>query len=161
MAPATDRTWEGKTLLRANQQETGRVEIPFRGPVRIMAMRPSLCILTPLSELPFATSQSLLQPTLDDLEVYVDISERTRLTSRFDLTRQANSEAGQFVTLSNFVDSIGGARVFDLELKDSSPVVGVNFKWVRDITGGPFYPDVIVGLAMHCFYLSDRPGEVQ
>jgi hypothetical protein len=153
MAPSASNTWEGKTALAANQQETGRIEIPFRGPVRIVAARPTISQRAALTEI---AAPTVFNATLDDLEMYLDVSERMRYTSRFDLNRTANSEAGQFVTLSNFVDSIGSARILDIIIRDPAPVIGVNFRWSRPVAGGPFYNDIVIGLALHCYYLADR-----
>lgn len=155
-APAASRTWEAKTRLLGSQQETGRIELPFRGPVHLVAARPTIAQLTALAQI---GAPSLFVAGLDDVEVYIDVSERTRYTSRFDLDRTANSEAGQFVTLSNFIDTVGGARILDLTLTDPAPVVGINFRWARPIAGGPYFSDVLVGLALHCYYLSEKePG---
>jgi hypothetical protein len=149
VCPATDRTWEGSAILRGNRQETGRIPIAFTRPVLVVAIYPSLSVVVqPNPALPI--------PTLDDLRVYLDISANERLTSRFDTTTTPNTEAGQFVTLGAFRDTTGGARLFMRMINEPSPVVGLNFQWKRDVTGGPYFADVEVSLALHCLYLDSN-----
>ena len=142
VVPAAARTWEALTTLLGTQQQTGRVPVSFTRPVRVIAAYPSICVIS--------ATNGLIVPSLDDLALYIDISSNERLTARFDRSQVQNTEAGQFVTLGSFRDTTGGARLLDLDLKEPSPVLGLNFMWKRDITGGPFYPDILVGLALHC-----------
>lgn len=146
LVPAAARTWEALTSLRGTQQQTGRVPVPFTRRVKIIAAYPSISVDGP--------TNGLIVPSLDDIMVYMDISSNERLTARFDRTTVPNTEAGQFVTLGAYRDTTGGARLLDLELLEPSPVLGLNFAWKRDITGGPFYCDIQVGLALHCDWLS-------
>ena len=145
VAPATDRTWEASAVLRGNQQNTPRTPIPFTRPVLIVAVYPSIAVVNNPNSLPV--------PSLDDIRVYLDISGNERLTARFDPTSLPNTEAGQYVTLGAFRDTTGGARLFMRELRESSPVIGAGFEWKRDVTGGPYYADVEISLALHCIYL--------
>lgn len=148
VCPATFRTWEASAILRGARQETGRVPVPFTQPVLIVAVYPSISVVgQPNPALPI--------PTLDDIRVFMDISSNERLTARFDPTATPNTEAGQFVTLGSFRDTTGGARVFLREINEPSPVVGVNFQWKRDVTGGPYFADVEVALAFHCLFKSE------
>jgi hypothetical protein len=139
VCPATDRTWEGSAILRGNRQETGRVPIAFTRPVLVVAIYPSVSVISA------QPNPALLVPTLDDLRVYLDIT-----------TTLPNTEAGQFVTLGSFRDTTGGARLFMRQLLEPSPVVGCNFQWKRDITGGPFFVDVEVSLALYCLYIDSN-----
>lgn len=152
VCPATDRTWEGAAILRGNRQETGRVPVAFTRPVLIVAAYPSIAVIANPNNLPI--------PTLDDLRIYIDISGNERLTSRFDTTTTPNTEAGQFVTLGAFRDTTGGARLFMRKLNEPSPVLGLNYQWKRDVTGGPYYPDIEVSLALHCLYIDSNGSPI-
>ena len=153
MAPVGNRTWEARTLLPGLSQETGTIKIPFTQPVRITAFRPSLCVQIPIADL---LAHTLFVPTLDDIQVFIDISERSRLTNRFDNTRIANSEGGQFVSLSTLCDDLRSARMVDLFIDQGSPTIGVNFAWKRSVTGGALYYDTEIGLAIDGEYPDER-----
>jgi hypothetical protein len=148
VCPATSRTWEASAILRGARQTTGRVPIPFTRPVVVVAIYPSISVVS-------QPNPALPVPVLDDIRVFMDISSNERLTSRFDPTTTPNTEAGQFVTLGSFRDTTGGARVFMKELREPSPVIGVNFEWKRDVTGGPYFADVEVALALHCQFIDE------
>jgi hypothetical protein len=154
VAPKTNRTWEGSTTLLATQQETGRIEIKLNRPCIIRGIHPSVCPLPTAAQI--ANPLLAVSPSPRDIRVYIDISERTRLTSRFDVSRILNTEGGMFVSLDHFLDTTGGARAFELELNDDSPTLGFNFSWKRTITGGPWYTDCDIALALLGVYPDER-----
>lgn len=147
VVPATQKSWEGQVVLLATQQETGRIPISFPRRVLILAAYPSVSLASNPAGL------ILLNPTVDDFNVYLDVSGDERFTSRFDNNSPPNTEAGQFVTLGGFRDTTGGSRVLNIEPQGASPTIGVNFQWKAPITGPITRPDVIIGLQLHCHWL--------
>jgi hypothetical protein len=141
---ATQKSWEAQTELLATQQETRRIPITFNRRVIILAAYPSVVVSSNPAGL------IMLNPTLDDINVYLDISGNERFTSRFDDNSAPGLEAGTMVTLGGFRDSTGGARILNIEPTDAAPTIGVVFSWKAPITGPITRPNVIVGLQLHC-----------
>jgi len=153
MAPVGNRIWEARRLLPGLSEETGTIKIPFTRPVRIVAYRVSLCVQIPIADL---LAHTLFVPTADDIQVFLDVSEKTRLTNRFDISPIASTEGGQFVSLSTLGDDLRGPRMTDLMLEDSSPTLSVNFAWKRSVAAGALFYDTEIGLAIDGIYPSER-----
>jgi|GEM_PF-4410284 hypothetical protein len=141
-------SWEALTSLNGADQETPPIEIQFPRPVTILSAYPSIAVN--------GGDDSLPVPTLDDLlvKIEVDRGQESRLTSRFDSTQANGVGTLPNVTLGSYRDTVGGARVMELELgqNDSRPVLTVTFSWKRVVSGGPYFQDVLVGLCFHCNY---------
>jgi hypothetical protein len=140
VAPALPLTWEAIGTLRNTQQDTGRIPVNFGKAVFLGAVYPSVA----------RAGAGLAVPSLDDLLVFVDLNGSQRYTSRFDENTPAGSTGGNQVTLGSYRDTLGGARMLNLEIRENSPILNVTFAWKRPIAGGPYFCDVFVGVAFHC-----------
>lgn len=141
-------TWEAQTVLLATNQESAEVNVEFPRAVQIVSMYPSVSVHSGLDTLPI--------PDVDDLlvSIFQDLGSERRLTSRFDSTQPNGVASFPNVTLGSYRDTIAGARVVNIELSEGArPTLQVRFSWKRDVTGGPWYQNVLVGLTFNCNFL--------
>ena len=150
---ASKFTWEAQTVLLATDQQSAEVNVEFPRPVQIVSMWPSISVHSGLDTLPVPDTDDLL------VSLFQDIGSEQRLTSRFDSTQPNGVSTQPNVTLGSYRDSTSGARVVNIELNPDGgrPVLQVRFAWKRDVTGGPWYQNVIVGLTFNCNFL-ERVG---
>lgn len=145
-------TWEAQTVLLATDPQSAQVNVEFPRPVQIVSMYPSVSVHSGLDTLPV--------PDVDDLlvEIFQDLGQDKRLTSRFDGTQPNGVSSFPNVTLGSYRDTIAGARIVNIELSDAArPTLQVRFAWKRDVTGGPYYQNVLVGLTFNCNFLERTP----
>jgi hypothetical protein len=143
-------TWEARTILLNTDPATAPIKVEFPQAVIIVAARPSVSVADPPS--------TLNTPTCDDIDVRIeqDTGFERRLTSRFDAVMTNGVGALPEVTLSTFMDSVGGCRIMNYELGDlgSRPELQVTFSWkLPPIPGTPptvYWRSVFVSLAFLC-----------
>jgi hypothetical protein len=143
--PAT-RKAEALVLLAGNTLATGPVKVEWTRKVHILSVYASV---SPVG------NPVLDVPTIDDIMVAVQLNGGAdpRLTSRYN-TVQANGVASlPNVTLGSYRDSNGGAQILDLELRDASPSLQLEFTWKRDPATGVVYQDVLVGMVFNYNFL--------
>lgn len=148
LAAVAPYTWEVQATLGRTVLQTGRIPLSFKKPVKIVGFYPSV--------IQGSAVGGLLLPTLDDILVLLDANEERRFTNRLEQTAAAATGAG-FVTLGA-LGSARAQRFLDLKLRNAAPDIGVQFRWKRDPTGGPWYEDAMIGLAFFVKYL-DGQGE--
>ena len=143
-------TWEPSVSLAGTDQASAQVQIDFPRPVQIVSVYPSIS--------PIGGADTLPVPELDDLLVQIDLdtAAQQRLTSRFDSVQATGVGTYPNVTLGSFRDSVLGSRVLLWELTDPRPTLTFTFAWKRLVSGGPYYQDVQVGLALNCNFLGGK-----
>ena len=139
-------SWEAMTQLLANEQDSSPVKVTFPRPVLVVSAYPSISVLSGDDALPI--------PELDDILVKIDVDTgiERRLTSRFDATLQNGTGALPNVTLGSYRDTMGGARVMNLQLGSdgSRPELQIVFSWKRSVVGGPYYQSIYAAICFHC-----------
>jgi hypothetical protein len=139
-------TFEAQTGLLATVQTVGPIPVNFNRPVHIVSLYPSIA----------ANGNAVLAlPSLDDLLVAIRVNndDDPRMTSRFAVVQPNGLGTQPDVTLGAYRDMNGGARIMDLKLTGNPPQLDVTLSWKRAIAGGPYFQDVIVGLAFNFNWL--------
>jgi hypothetical protein len=94
-------------------------------------------------------------PTRDDIDVFIDVNEKSYLTSLRNAKGQgptSTTKDATYVTLSAI--SVQVPRLFGMRIEGVSPQVGFTFRWKW---GTNIYADTIVGVAAYVRHL--REGE--
>lgn len=143
---AASYSWEAMTQLIATEQDSSPVKVTFPRPVLVVSAYPSIAVHSGNDALPI--------PEIDDLLVKIDVDTgiEKRLTSRFDSTLQNGIGALPNVTLGSFRDTMGGARVMNMQLgaDGSRPELQIVFSWKRSVVGGPYFQSVYAAICFHC-----------
>lgn len=135
LKPAARDTWELQGTLLGTNETSEVISMDFPGPCRIVGMYPSLSGVV--------AGGGLETPNLDDIMVMLDFNQQRIYTSQVGQTTQAQ-RAQAYVTL-NALNTL--YRDLDIEVKNSRPVMGVQFRWKRFTQGTPIYPTRIVSMA--------------
>lgn len=134
--PFSNDTWEVQGSLLGTQEESEVIPLIFPAPCRVVGLYPSISLN--------ATQGSLLVPTLDDIMVLIEFNQKRRYTNQIGQTSQAQRGQG-FVTLNSLNTLF---RDLDIEVDNSRPQLGCQFRWKRFTQGTPIYPDQIVSIAL-------------
>lgn len=135
LKPYSNDTWEASASLLGSLIQSEREPIIFPAPCRIVGIYPSITI---------NDASGLIVPTADDIMVMLDMNQQRRYTANVGQTSQARNGDG-FVTLASLNTNI---RDLNIEVDNSRPQAGMQFRWKRFIQGTPIYRDVIVSLAL-------------
>lgn len=146
-APAANRTWEALTTLTAANAESDTVVVSFPKPARVVGIYPSVAMAT--------LTQGKVNPTLDDILVELSVNEETRLTNRFDVVSQPSGTARVMVTMGAFRDTVGGARILDLDLPDATTELVVRYRWKVPLLAAASFNDVALGMAFHAVFADE------
>lgn len=138
-APEADLTWETRVILQGTQVQTPRQPLPFPRPVDVVGLYPSI--------IPITNTVGLITPTLNDVDVALDMNSRQYFSSAAGISNAQGGTAGSFVTLAAM--GVQVPRLFVLTLDDPTPDFGMTFKWKR---GTGFYQDAIVAVAVYARY---------
>jgi hypothetical protein len=136
-------SWEALAILPATLQDALPVIMTFPRRCTVVSVYPSVAVQ--------GGSPNLAFPTLDDILVRIDmnVGDERRLTSHFDQSTNAGGATLPNVSLGSFRDTVGGARVMNIEMPDGNPQWQIIFSWKRPIAGGPWFQDVFCGLTFH------------
>lgn len=117
LKPVAPDTWEVRTVLANNQEETARMAVEFPGPSKVVGMR---CVVRQDS-----VAGGLLVPTNEDILALIDLDNQRRFTNSTGISTTA-SRNSQYATL-NALDT----RFRDVMwyLTAPRPVLGVTFRW--------------------------------
>lgn len=132
-APVASETWEARATMLGGQQTSDRV--PMRIPYEsvIVGFYPTV--------VPFGGAGVV--PTLDDIDVAIDIDNKETITSAQGFTVPGSTvRDGSFVTLGAM--GVQTPRLIWLVLDRISNDLGVVYRWKR---GAGVYQDAIVSLA--------------
>lgn len=143
-APGAPFTWEVKALLPNNVSESNMAKFTFPWEVNVMALYPSISVVRPAGGAP------LVVPTLDDIEVMVNVNDQAMLTGNGN-TSQVGAGGANFVTLASI--GIFLPRIMALALVgNSKPILMFTFRWKQaPPSGAPFfYESVICSVAAIC-----------
>lgn len=117
LKPVAPDTWEVRTVLLNNQEETSRLTLEFPGPSKVVGIRAVVR--------PDAAIGGLIVPTEDDILGVVDLDNQRRFTNSTGISTTASRNT-YYATLSAL-----DTRYRDLlwELTAPRPVLGVTFRW--------------------------------
>jgi hypothetical protein len=146
-APVANRTWEALTVLLAASAESDPITVSFPKPARVLAIYPSIAMASLV--------QGRVNPVLDDLLVELSLNEETRLTNRFDVVTQPSGTARTMVTMGAFLDTVGGARMLDIDLSGATNEVVIRYRWKVPVLAAASYNDVVLGMAFHAIFAED------
>lgn len=151
-APIAPMTWEQQVLLPGAAIVSERVAFRFPYAMEIVGLYASVVPLLP-------AAGGAAVPTLDDLQVQLDLNNTNQLTTLEGVSTAAPGAArgGTFVTLGAL--HINPSRLLGLKLRSPNPEVGATFRWKQG--GGPIAPvyrDSLVALAMFVRRLDDERG---
>lgn len=138
-APEADLTWETRVLLPGATVQSARQPLVFPKPVDIVGLYPSVIATT--------NTNGLITPTLNDIDVALDMNAQQYFSSGSGINNAAGGTAGSFVTLAAMAIQI--PRLFILHLDAAQPDFGMTFKWKR---GTGFYQDAFVAVAVYARY---------
>jgi len=136
-APNAPHTWEAKAFLPGASPQTEQIQIPFSWPTRIVGMRPSIVVITP------AVPGVLIAPTMEDIEVQIDINSQNYYTNASGVGTNAGDRDGNFVSLPSI--GVQVPRLMSLNVNGDNPIMRFIFRWVR---GSNVYFDCKVRVAL-------------
>ncbi len=147
-APMAPFTWEARTLLLNTQPNTNRVKFSFPWRVNVVGLQATIVPVRPVGANPI--------PTLDDVDVNLDINNTAFLTGNDGASTPAGQGGNNFVTLSTL--TIQTPRLLGLALEgESKPELGFTFRWKQPPGVAPLFESAIVTVAIFCFR---RDGEL-
>lgn len=144
-APIAPWTWEVRTVLDGLQGSTNRVKFAFPWRVNVVGLQATITPVLPVVA-------GLTVPTLNDIDVMVDINNTSFLTGNDGLSTPAGQGGNNFVTLSTV--TIQTPRLLGLALEgEHKPELGFTFRWKQPPLAGPvaLYQSQIVTVALFCF----------
>lgn len=133
-------TWEARTVLRYAAGVSETIKIPFSYKCLIVGMYPSL----------IALGGSGVAPTLDQLDVSLDLNSGNFLTSASGQSAIAGDRDGSFVTLAALSST---ARLMLLQMDGDNPQLAITFRSPR---GPNIYQDTLVKLTLFARPLFNR-----
>jgi hypothetical protein len=142
-APVAQFTWSlGRVLLLATEEKSGVIPVRFSRPVEILGFQ-----ATVISQLPLAGNLAI--PSVDDIDVYIDIDQETKLTS------QVNEDGPQtgFVPLPHVLTEGNPGRLLRVQPNAPAPDFQFQFSWAQFAAGTPLYEDAIIALSLAARYL--------
>lgn len=147
-APKSPWTWEVRTTLPSNSTG-GSNRVPFQFPyaVNVVGLRPSVVAVKPL-----AAGAGQVIPTLEDIDVLLDVNNTARLTGNDGATTGGGAGANGFVTLGSI--GIQTPRILGLEVEgDARPELGFTFRWKQAPPAAApfFYESAIVAVAIYAY----------
>lgn len=151
-APIAPFTWEVRTVLSNVLSNTNRVKFAFPWRVNVVGLQATIVPVLPLVGAPLPT------PTLDDVDVMVDINNTGFITGNDGTTSAAGQGGNNFVTLSTL--TVQTPRLLGLALEgESKPELGFTFRWKQGPAAGPvaLFQSAIITVAIFCFR---RDGEL-
>jgi len=133
-------------LLGLEQNTTQRVPIEFPWPVIVVGMRPVVRPVLPVG--------ALTVPTVDDIDVAMDVNQTTQLNLSQGVTAPAGAT---FLTLG----SIGVQQnvLQGMALKDPRPSLGFQCRWTQlaPAAGPALFTDAFIKIT--CYYIPMYPQE--
>lgn len=143
-APVAQYTWAiAPVTLLNTQDKTAIIPVRFSRPVEILGFDARV-----IPKLPLAGSLAI--PTVDVIDVYIDLDQAQKFTSQVD----DEGPATGFVPLASVLTSKdGGARLVRIQPNAPSPDFQFQFAWRQFIAGTPLYEGAIISLAMYARYV--------
>ena len=149
--PVAPWTWEMRADLLTAERETGRIPFSFQRPVELVGFH---AVVTPL--LPLAGG-ALVVPTLQDIDVQLDLNDRERFTNQLVTGIGAVQAAAgsSFVALSALTmnTAAGGNRLVRIRAGNASPDFGVRFGW-RQFAGAGLFEAARISLSAYARLLT-------
>ena len=140
-APMADLTWEIRMSLAGDTLQTNRTPLIYPRPCEIVGMLPIV--------VPTTATVGLITPTINDVDVQIDVNSEEYLTSGQGISSPAaTSSAGAFVTLASM--SIQTPRLLGKKLRQPQPNLGFIYRWKR---GTGVYQDAFITTAVFARYL--------
>lgn len=137
-APVASDTWESRAILMSDAQQSERVPVRIPYESVIVGLYPSVL---PVS----SENYTRAYPSLNDIDVSIDIDNKETLTSAQGVTVPGSTvRDGTFVSLAAM--SIQVPRLTWIVLDKVSNDIGVTFKW--KLSAGR-YQDALVSLAFY------------
>lgn len=134
--PFSNDTWEVQGSLLATDEQTEVIPLIFPAPCRVVGVYPSITIN--------GSTSGVIVPVVDDIMTLIEFNQKRRYTNQIGQTTQAQRGQG-FVTLGSLDTRV---RDLDIEVENSRPQLGCQFRWKRFTPGTPIYCDIIVSLAL-------------
>lgn len=147
-APKSPWTWQVQTILPSNASG-GSARVPFQFPyaVNVVGLHPSVIAAKPLAN---GAGQTI--PTLDDIDVLIDVNNTARLTGNDTATTGGGVGGAAFVTLSHI--NIQTPRVLGIEIEgDARPELGFTFRWRQGPPAAApfFYETAIISIGIYAY----------
>lgn len=146
-APNAPHTWEAKTFLPSASPQTEAVQVPFSWPTLIVGMRPSLVVVPPSSP------GVLIAPTLEDIEVQIDVNSQNFITNASGIGTLAGDRDGNFISLPSI--GVQVPRLMSLLIDGDNPMIRFIFRWAR---GQNVYFDTKIRLAIFGRRAQSKPS---
>lgn len=153
-SPVAPLTWEEQALLHFDDVESERTKFNFPYRMEVVGMRPSLSVIQPITT-------GMIVPTLDDIQVAIDINEAEHLTSLDgQATTASTKRGGNFVSLAAI--GVQVPRLFGLKLVSPQPELGMTFRWKQLPASGAVPPDfigfadVLIGVSLYVREIDHR-----
>lgn len=149
-APVAPYTWEVRADLAGTEESTGRIPASFNRPVEIVGFFPLVSLVRP------AAGGGLVNATLDDIDVQVDLNDEERFTRRLSSGVVTGAGASSHVALSALSSANNGpaARLVRIQSAAPAPDFGFTFMWRQFLAGTPIFETTRISLAMFARYLS-------
>lgn len=133
-APCAPYTWEERVELAGANAESQRVAIQFPHAVEIVGMYASV--------VPITNTAGLRVPTLDDVDVSLDLNNTKFQTNAQGVSVPGGPLGGNFVTLTSLTVLV--PRTLRWRILGVNPNVGIQFRWKL---GTGVYQDSLIALA--------------
>lgn len=148
-APISPLTWEESALLHHDDDESERARFQFPYRMEVVGMRPTISVIQPVG-------QGQVIPTLDDIQVMIDLNEAEYLTSLDgQSTTAAKKTGGNFVSLAAI--GVQVPRLFGLKLVSPQPELGMKFRWKQlPVAGFAGFADCLIGVSLYVREIDHR-----
>jgi hypothetical protein len=137
-APIAPLRWQARLRLNGTDAKSNRQPLQMPRKMVITAMYLSI------RGIPNSNPAAAV-PTLDDIDLKIDINQKTGLTSNQGVTTAAtpNEQDGNFVVANSW--SVQLPSLIELKLRNPSPVLGFQIQWIRGpgAAGSQFFQDAI------------------
>ncbi len=142
-APVAPYTWDiGPVTLLNTDQESGIVPVRFGRWIEITGFD-----ATVIPKLPIAPGSGLVIPTVDDLDVLIDMNQGDHFTAQVD---DDGPQTG-FVPLKSLLTQL--PRLVRIRPGVPAPDFSIKFAWRQFVQGTPLYEHAIIDLTMFARYL--------
>jgi hypothetical protein len=137
-APISVQRWEEQVLLHKTDPESDGVTFVFPYEMMIVGMRPSLSVIQPIQ-------QGDVVPTLDDIQVSINVNETELLTKmgKDSLATSGGIRGGNFITLASV--GVQVPCLFGMKLTAPKPNIEMTFRWKQEST----FKDTLIAVTMY------------
>lgn len=146
-APIAPYTWDVRADLPTAVESTARIPVAFQRPVEIVGAFATVTALLPLA------GGGLVVPTVDNVDVRVDMNNQDRFTNRLEGGAVAGAPGQTQVPLAAMSTQV--PRLLRIQAVNAAPDFGFEFSW-RQFAPGGLFEAARISLTLFCRFLGPR-----